>query len=128
MYVRTIHIRERCAMVKSAERVCSILELIASNRSGLRHSEIAKALHIPSSSLSALLSSLVNRRYLSLDSVNNLYTLDSQVLALAGQYLAGLDIVDISRPVVRRLSGATGESAALAIRTGQDIMIILLMN
>lgn len=111
-------------MVKSADRVCSILELVASNRRGLKHSAISKALNIPSSSLSALLSSLVTRRYLSLDPVNNLYTLDSQVLALAGQYLGGLDIVEISRPIVRKLSGATGESAALAIRTGPDIMII----
>lgn len=111
-------------MVKSAERVLSILELIAPNRQGLKHSEIARALHIPSSSLSALLSSLVTRRYLFFDPVNNLYRLDSQVLALAGQYLGGLDIVEISRLVVRNLSAATGESAALAVRAGTDIMIL----
>lgn len=111
-------------MVKSADRVCSILELVALKRSGLAHSEIAKSLNIPSSSLSALLASLVNRQYLSLDPVTKRYTLDSQILALAGQYLAGLDIVEISRPIVRKLSGATGESAGVAIRKGPDIMIV----
>ena len=111
-------------MVKSADRVCLILELVASSQSGLKHSEISKALKIPSSSLSALLASLVCRQYLSVDPVNKLYSLDAQILALAERYLAKLDIAEISRPVVRELSTTTGESAAVGIRTGQDVMIV----
>lgn len=122
--MNSVRICEELTMVKSAERVFSILELVASNQSGLKHSEIANSLNIPSSSLSALLGSLVNRQYLSLDPANNRYTLDSQILALAGQYLAGLDIVEISRPIVQKLSGTTGESAAVGIRKGPDIMFI----
>lgn len=122
--MNSVHIYEKEIMVKSADRVCSILELVASNQRGLKHSEIAKSLNIPSSSLSALLNSLISRQYLFFDLFNKRYTLDSQILALAGQYLAGLDIVEISRPIVRNLSGTTGESAAVAIRKGPDIMII----
>ena len=110
--------------VKSADRVCLILSLMARSKDGLRHTEIAGALKIPSSSVSSLLATLVSRRFLSLDSLGKRYTLGPQLLMLAGEYLEALDIVKITRPVLREVTTATGESAALGVRNGSDIVIL----
>jgi len=110
--------------VKSADRVCLILSLMPQRKDGLKHAEIAGALKIPSSSVSSLLSTLVARGFLSLDSLSKRYTLGPQVLMLAGEYLESVDIVKISRPVIREVTAATGESAALGVRNGWDIVIL----
>lgn len=109
-------------MVKSAERVCDILKLLAPRRDGLRHAEIARALKIPSSSLSGLLASLLEQQFLSLNALTQRYSLGPQILSLAGSYLEGLDVVEQSKPVVKKLAEETGESAALSIRCDWDIM------
>jgi DNA-binding IclR family transcriptional regulator len=112
------------SIVKSADRVCLILGLVAQGREGLKHGEIAKGLDIPTSSLSALLARLVAHGYLSLDGPSKRYTLGSQFLVLAARYLNNLDLIEISRPIVRELTASTGESAAVAMRSGMDIVII----
>ena len=53
------------AMVKSAARVFQVLEFIVGNKEGRSHKELSGELDIPKSSLSALLSNLVSREYLS---------------------------------------------------------------
>lgn len=52
-------------MVKSADRVFQLLEFIVVNKEWLFHKEHSSELDIPKSSLSALLSNLVSREYLS---------------------------------------------------------------
>jgi IclR family KDG regulon transcriptional repressor len=111
-------------MVKSANRVCLILDLVGHQKGGLKHSEIIKALNIPTSSLSALLADLIDQEYLSMDPVTRRYSLGSKILLLAGEYLNGLDIVETTRPLVRNLSITTGESVAVAVRSGFDIVIV----
>ena len=54
-------------MVKSADRVLLILELIARMKGGLKHIEIANYLKIPPSSLSKLIATLVANEYLAFD-------------------------------------------------------------
>ena len=108
--------------VKSADRVCLILSLMPQQKDGLKHAEIAGTLKIPSSSLSSLLSTLVSRGFLSLDSRSNRYTLGPQVLMLAGEYLESVDIVKISRPVIQQVTAATGESTALGVKNGWEIV------
>jgi DNA-binding IclR family transcriptional regulator len=110
--------------VKSADRVCSILALLAQTKEGLKHGEIASSLHIPSSSASSLLFTLSTRGFVSLDSIGRRYRLGPEILSLAGLYLESLDIVEISRPVVKRLAMDTGESAALGVRNGWEILIL----
>jgi len=111
-------------MVKSANRVCNILDLLAKSKGGLKHAEIARSLKIPISSLSGLLSCLVNNQYLSIDSVGTKYFLGPQILTLAGSFLNGFDLAEFSKPVVKEVSKKTGESAGVAIRMGNEMTII----
>jgi len=91
-------------MVKSALRVCQLLTLISKNKGGLRNAEIAKALSMPTSSTSKLLATLVDQKFVSLDSETLRYSVGHQLLSLAGSYLDGLDLTQYSRPVVEKLA------------------------
>lgn len=113
-------------MGKSVDRICQILKLLAEKREGLKHLQIARALDVPSSSLSGILPGLVYQRFIFFDESTNRYSLGPEILALAGNYLKNLDIVSISRPVVRNLVKDTGESVSLSIRLRQHIVIVYL--
>jgi DNA-binding IclR family transcriptional regulator len=111
-------------MVKSAHRVIQILEAVALSRGGLRHAEIAHTLQIPKGSLSLLLADLVAQGYLTLKGDGKQYLLGTQVLVLARHYIAGLDLVQIARPIVNELVVRTGESAEIAMRRGDEVIIV----
>ncbi|MBW2000281.1 MAG: IclR family transcriptional regulator, partial [Deltaproteobacteria bacterium] len=106
------------------DRVLQILEAVGASREGKTHRELASSLRIPKSSLSLLLSNLSDREYLSLHSTNRRYVLGPQVLALASGYLSGLDIVRLGQPILKKITRAIDESAEIAIKTGEEIMVI----
>jgi DNA-binding IclR family transcriptional regulator len=111
-------------MVKSADRVIQILEAIGSSEEGKTHGELASSLNIPKSSLSLLLANLVGREYLSLSGTDRRYALGPQVLVLAGRYLSSLDIARLGQPVLRRVTRGIDESVEIAIKRGNEMMII----
>lgn len=111
-------------MVKSAHRVVQILEAVSSSTAGLKHSEIADLLSIPKGSLSLLLSDLVAQDYLTEDEERRRYMLGPQVLVIAKRYLAGLDLVQLGRPILKKLVSESGESVEIALRRGNDILMI----
>jgi DNA-binding IclR family transcriptional regulator len=112
-------------MPKSADRVFEILEeIVGSNKKGLRHGEIAQALNIPKGSLSKLLSSLVARDYLMIDTITREYSIGPQILFLANSYFAGLDIIQIARPIIREAMIRTGESTLLLIKSREEGLIV----
>jgi DNA-binding IclR family transcriptional regulator len=111
-------------MVKSADRVIQILEAVGSSEEGKTHGELATSLNIPKSSLSLLLANLVGREYLSLSGTDRRYALGPQVVVLAGRYLSSLDIARLGQPVLRRVSRVIDESAQIAIKRGNEMMII----
>ncbi len=111
-------------MVKSADRVIQILEAIGSSAQGRTHGELASSLHIPKSSLSLLLANLVDREYLSLGGTDKRYILGPQLLVLAGRYLSSLDLVRLGQPILRKIVSTIDESAEIAIKRGEVMMII----
>lgn len=115
-------------MVRSADRALEILEILGTIKGGLKHGEIAQALNIPKSSLSKLISSLLAKDYLAIDSANRTYSIGPMVLTLANSYLAGLDIVRAAQPVIWDAMVKTGESASLMIRSGHEGLIVCKEN
>jgi DNA-binding IclR family transcriptional regulator len=111
-------------MVKSAYRVVQILEAVSSSTAGLKHSEIAEILSIPKGSLSLLLSGLVAQDYLSQDKEGRRYMLGPQILVIAKRYLAGLDVVQLGRPILKKLVSDSGECVELGVRRGNDILMV----
>lgn len=111
-------------MVKSADRVIKILEIIGLKKNGITHGEIASELNIPKGSLSRLLSNLVAREYLSFDERGKLYRLGPQILVLTGRYLSSLDVVEFGRPIINELMKTTNESAEIIVPKDHEVIIV----
>ena len=111
-------------MVKSADRVLQLLEMIGLDREGITHGDLSAKLRIPKSSLTSLLGNLLARDYLTTNGADRRYRLGPRVLVLAARYLNGLDLVRLGHPVIRKLTNAIDESAEIAIQKGDEIMII----
>lgn len=115
-------------MPRSTDRAFEILEMVGANKNGLTHGKIAQVLNIPKSSLSKLLSSLMAKNYLLVDTKSRTYSIGPQVLFLANSYLARLDIVRIAQPIIREAMMKTRESASLMIRSGEEGLIVCKEN
>jgi len=112
-------------MVKSATRVIQILESVGTSKNGISHAELSAALNIPKGSLSLLLADLVAHDFLSLrEEEGRRYVIGPQVLALASKYLTDLHIVQLGRPIVHEVMNTTDESSALAVRKGDEMLIV----
>ncbi len=102
------------AIVKSADRVLDVLELLAERGREMSHAELAAALAIPKSSLSHLLRNLAARGYLQLAAGRG-YTLGSAVGALARRREQTFDLVALARAIVDRVRDDTHETAGLNV-------------
>jgi IclR family transcriptional regulator, KDG regulon repressor len=115
-------------MIKSVDRVYRILDLLKKYPEGLTHTRIAALLEIPHSSLSALLSDMVEIQYLFLHARTRRYLLGPQLVVLAGGFLHSRETVRIGRPFITRLSQITQESIALVIPMGWDLLFVVREN
>jgi DNA-binding IclR family transcriptional regulator len=70
------------------------------------------------------LADLVAQGYLTLKVEGKQYLLGPQVLGLARHCIAGLDLVQIGRPIVNELVVQAGESAEIAMRRGDEVIIV----
>jgi DNA-binding IclR family transcriptional regulator len=116
-------------MVKSAERAVRILETVGRAKEGLTHTELSQALSIPSGSLTPLLNTLFDLGYLSLDLHNKKrYVLGAGVLFLSNRYQKNFDMVQVGEHFLAQLVSLTGETAAIAIESGDQVMVIAKKN
>jgi IclR family acetate operon transcriptional repressor len=119
---------ELILMVTSISRADLIMELVGESVDGLTQTEINGALSFPKSSLSRMLYSLVELQYLSLTPSNRKYVLGPRLLTLAGRYLSRLDILEIGRAFVNRLTQETAETVTLSITHGWEMLVIAIEN
>lgn len=115
-------------MVKSIERITGIFKIVSAESQGLTQAQIAKALGVPKSTLSAFLHDLTLQGFLSLDAASREYSLGPLLLSLAGNCLRNLDVSKVSRPFLRQLADATGESTGLAIPKGSEMVLVAKEN
>lgn len=110
--------------VKSASRVIDILELLGEAGGGMTHGEIARRLTLPKSSLTAVLRTMLERRFLEYDPATATYALGSALLTLSSVYLRRSDIPRLAQPIIAQLMIATGESAALTIPQDREVVVV----
>lgn len=114
------------APVKSATRALDVLELLAQQQQPLAHGEIAQALAMPKSSLTELLTTLEARGYVAMEAER--YRLGPALLSLAGTLLRRTDVVRVAQPIIAALMMRTGESAALVLRQGTEVVVVCKEN
>lgn len=109
--------------VRAARRALDIIEAVARARA-MKHSDIAEQLGIPKSSTTLILDTLVRSSYLRRDSMSRAYSLGSRILGIAGRYLAEMDIVQVSQPVLSRLVLDVDESCFLVQAEGDEVFVL----
>lgn len=114
------------APVKSATRVLDVLELLAQQPQPMPHGEIALALGMPKSSLTELLTVLEARGYIDVDA--DRYRLGPALLSLAGILLRRTDVARVAQPLIASLMLRTGESAAVVVRQGTEVVVVCKEN
>ncbi len=106
-------------MSRTAEKVVSILKLLANFPEGMSITEISKVLSLPKSSVFDLVHTLEQNGFLEVDSRNlHTYRLGLEAFNVGYSYLKNLDICEVSRPILSRLRDETGDTVFLAVRNG----------
>lgn len=112
-------------MVKSAERVLDVLEMLSLEREpGLRLTDIADRLAIPKSSAVGLMKTLEQRCYTE-RAGDGRYVLHPMLTG--GGWIGGLQarLLSVARPLMARLVDLTGETAFLGVLS-EDLQVRLL--
>jgi DNA-binding IclR family transcriptional regulator len=111
-------------LVPAVKRAFDIIELLATQGSGLSISELQRGLHLPLSSAATIVYTLQDLGYLERDEVTSRYRLSVKMLGIARHALDRLDLSsrchNLLEELVRR-SGLTGHLAVL--RAGESMYI-----
>jgi DNA-binding IclR family transcriptional regulator len=110
-------------IVPGLRRGLTILQLFNRSRTELSLSGIAKAMAVPRSTAFRLLYTLEDMGFVERIGERG-YRLCTRILTLGFEYLASLDIVDVSRPFLELLRDDTGASSHLAVRDGREIIYL----
>ena len=109
--------------VQSAERIFQVMEMLAENgEMGLM--EISAALDLHKSTVHRLLMSLVYMGYAKQDETTQKYMLSYIIVNMAGKILDRMDILQVAKPYLERLSDLSGEAVHLVQREGNHILYI----
>ncbi len=110
--------------IEIADRVASVLELLAATPDGMSVSEVARAVGVHKTTASRLLGTLAARGLVERDPGTRRYGLGTVILSLAGSAIVRLPVVSQARPELERLSGLTAETVNLAILDGRHVVYI----
>ncbi len=104
---------ERVSNVQSVERAFSILRVLASGPAGV--SDIAESTDLPKSTVSRLLTSIVDVGAVERMDLLGVYGLGEMVVELGASASPGRNLVAIARPYLQQLVDDLGEAAGLGM-------------
>jgi DNA-binding IclR family transcriptional regulator len=108
---------------EAADRVVTVLELLAESPEGLGPSEIAEHLDVHKATASRLLGTLAARHFVERASSGR-YGLGPGMIRLAGFAIHGTGLVTSARPAIEALSARTGETVTLGILEGVHVLYV----
>jgi len=112
------------AHVPAVERAVLVLRALGNDDRGRRLSELSRELGLSKSTLSGLLSTLERYGLVERDPTDSrVFHLGMGLLDLGGAVLRRLDLRELAHPSLRRLSEASGETAILHVRDGEETVI-----
>ena len=115
---------ESNGVVKSADRVLDVIELLARWGREMPHTEIAEALGIPKSSLTKLLKNLTARGFVEFVPVTKGYRLGEALIRLSQQSTHSRSLVSCAQPVLAEITQQTLESCALNQLKGDQVEVV----
>jgi DNA-binding IclR family transcriptional regulator len=108
---------------EAADRVVTVLELLAGSPQGLGPSEIGETLGVHKATASRLLGTLA-ARHLVERMPSGRYRLGPGMIRLAGFAIHGSGLVTSARPTIEALSVRTGETVTLGILEGLHVLYV----
>lgn len=110
--------------VPALERGLNILCEFNRETQVLTAPELARRFRLPRSTVFRLLATLESMGFVERDDGGRGYRLGLAVLRLGFEYLASLPLNELGRPVLERLSAATGQACNLVVRDGRFIVYV----
>jgi DNA-binding IclR family transcriptional regulator len=110
--------------VKSADRVLTILETLATSPSRRGLSDIGRELGIPVSSLHAILRTMQHRGWLETDETGTRFGIGVEALRVGSAYARADDVLARAEPVLDWLSDETGETVHYGRLEGSHIVYL----
>ncbi|MET3698577.1 IclR family transcriptional regulator [Bacillus oleivorans] len=111
-------------MIQSVDRALHILELLKNNPKGLGVTEISKSLDVAKSTAHRLLMSLEGYGYVQKFGKDASYRLGLKFIEMNQVVVENLNVVEIARPYLEKLSADTGEIVHLVMLDGYEIVYI----
>lgn len=111
-------------LTDSANRVVSVLEVLAGAADGLGVSDVARVVGVHKTTASRLLGTLAARGMVERDPLTRRYRLGAGIVGLAGAAMARLPVVSQARPELEQLSNVTSETVNLAILEGRHVVYV----
>ncbi|MEJ8767794.1 IclR family transcriptional regulator [Oceanobacillus sp. HCA-5259] len=109
---------------KTASRVLDILSLFAADNEPISVSRISEALKAPKSSTYEILETMVAKEFLEFDPNIKKYKLGIKLFEVGTSYLSNTDLIKDTRPYLENLVKRTGETAFLAVPSGEEIVYL----
>ena len=110
--------------VQSIERAFRILEEIARNRQGIGLSDLSRRVGLHNSTTFHLVKTMVALGYVRQLPETKRYSVGRPLFALAASCLDDIELVRVATPVLETLSRRTGECSHIAVRTGDNVVIV----
>ncbi len=109
--------------LKSLERALGLMTAIARMEHATL-SELGRAVDLPTATAHRILTTLQSRGFASFDEDRQEWAIGIEAYRTGVAYLRRNSLVEVGRPVMRRLMQETGETANLAIRDGAEVVFI----
>jgi len=114
--------------VKSAARTLEVLELLTSNPRGLTFSAICEEVKLSKSSAHGLLTTMLDRGFLSQDSETRSFSLGIRVWEAGQAWINSLDLVRLAQPSLLLAREKLNETVQLAILDGVENVYVAKME
>ncbi len=110
---------------QTVDRALGLLRLIAAGPvEGMRLSDLAVQAALDPATTHRLVTSLVRNGFAEQDAATRRYVLGLELYSLAATASNRHDLVAVAREALRRLSAATGDTATLCLRAGNDLVCV----
>src|SRR3990172_10084915 len=114
---------QRARPVRAVARAVFVLRALGEDDRGRRLSELSRELGVSKSTLSGVLSTLERFGLVERDPDSRVFRLGMGLLDLGGAVLRRLDLRELVRPSLRRLSELSNETAILHLRDDDESVI-----
>jgi DNA-binding IclR family transcriptional regulator len=114
-----------CSTVRAVDRAVAILQCFSGDKPALSVLDIQKRVGLSRPTLYRLLQTLGASGLIKAEGDPQRFRLAHGVMELAHVWLAGLEKVDVARPILEQLRDSTGETAALFVLREQKRICVL---